>query len=604
MVSHRRVHQLIVSVYLVGMLIATVIGFGGAWFRLGNAVPTAMAIDPVDELQQQINDNQKMLDMSVNATKPLESEVVKLSQRLQSAQATIRNLQTEQQKKQDEIKEKEADMADQYAIFTSRIDQQYRQTRTMSPIVTLMNTWKASQGQKALKYTLLLAERDRQILDDISGNILELQQAKATAADQEKRLASLQVTLNGQKAFFEKEIAGAKAYQAELETKIADLTSQQQEILARKFDSAPVPKLAVTGIGGCSSDIGKSPGFSNAIGFFSYGVPNKVGLNQYGAKGRAESGQTYKDILKAYYDDFSLTDYNTDIRITVNGKNEYGQSFNNEGMNLEEYLKHLYEMPSGWPSEALKAQAVAARSYALARTNNGATPIPPNQSGQVVKKEKNAQAWIDAVNDTKGKVMVLDGKPITAWYSSTHGGVVLKTSQIGWSATAWTKQALDVSGSASNFVELNSRAYDRQSPWFYCDWGSRKEYNNTAWLKESEVVDIVNAFILWKLDHNTITHLGQTDQPTSDTWDAEKVRQEIKNRGGSPISSIESISTKWESSGITKTITVNGQSFDAQKFKNLFNLRAPANIQIKPTCQPNSDLNCSSMYALFNVEKQ
>ena len=146
---------------------------------------TARAVDPVEQLQQEINENQKLLDLSVNATKPLESEVAKLSQRLQSAQATIKNLQAEQVTKQKEIKQQELEMADQYEVFTNRIDQQYRQARTFSPLVTLMNTWKASQGQKAWKYSLLLAERDRQIMEDIGGNIIELQQAKATAADQE-----------------------------------------------------------------------------------------------------------------------------------------------------------------------------------------------------------------------------------------------------------------------------------------------------------------------------------------------------------------------------------------------------------------------------------
>jgi peptidoglycan hydrolase-like amidase len=40
-----------------------------------------------------------------------------------------------------------------------------------------------------------------------------------------------------------------------------------------------------------SSDIGKDPGFGNKFGFFTYGVPNRVGLNQYGAWGRAKAGQ-------------------------------------------------------------------------------------------------------------------------------------------------------------------------------------------------------------------------------------------------------------------------------------------------------------------------
>ena len=148
----------------------------------------------------------------------------------------------------------------------------------------------------------------------------------------------------------------------------------------------PVPLLAYTSLGGCSSDIGKSPGFSPRFGFFSLGVPNKTGMNQYGAKGRAEAGQSYEQILQAYYN-FDLADMGTGFNIIVNGKNEYGQEFNNESMNIEEYLKHLYEMPASWDMKALQAQAIAARSYALARTNKGQSSIPPNQSGQVVKKK-------------------------------------------------------------------------------------------------------------------------------------------------------------------------------------------------------------------------
>jgi SpoIID/LytB domain protein len=332
------------------------------------------------------------------------------------------------------------------------------------------------------------------------------------------------------------------------------------------------------------------------------GVPNKTGLNQYGAKGRAEAGKNYQDILGAYYNNVQIVDYGTGYNIKVNGTNSYKQTFNNETYNIEEYLKHLYEMPTSWNSEALKAQAIAARSYALARTNNGQNSIPPDESGQVVKKELNDQRWIDAVTSTSGKVMVQNGKPISAWYSSTHGGVVLRSGQIGWADTSWTKQIIDTpSNSAGGFGDLKANAYDRQSPWFFCDWGRRAEYNNTAWLKEDEVVDIVNAYILWEKDNSKIVHLGQTDKPTGDTWSAERVRQEL---GGSAINAISSIGVDWDSSGISQTIRVNGRGYNAQKFKNLFNLRAPANIQIKPSCQPDSGLNCSKMYALYEVVKE
>jgi peptidoglycan hydrolase-like amidase len=85
-------------------------------------------------------------------------------------------------------------------------------------------------------------------------------------------------------------------------------------------------------------------------------------MSQYGAYGRAKEGQNVDDILHAYYGNIEIKkDYSTDININVQGQGSY---------NIEEYVKRIYEMPAGWADkggmEALKAQAVAARSYALA----------------------------------------------------------------------------------------------------------------------------------------------------------------------------------------------------------------------------------------------
>ena len=60
-----------------------------------------------------------------------------------------------------------------------------------------------------------------------------------------------------------------------------------------------------------------------------------------------------------------------------------------------------------------------------------------------------------------------------------------------------------------------------------------KEYNSTAWLKPEEVTDIANAYLLYTLDKTAITHLGRTDSgDNSDTWDMNKVKEEIRNKKG------------------------------------------------------------------------
>jgi SpoIID/LytB domain protein len=558
--------------------------------------------DELDDINQQISQLTAAREQSIAATKPLEGELSKLNTQLDSIKAGIAKAQADLRALEASILLRENDFVEQYVLLSERVLSFYKSSRQPSSLFILFASGSGSNILKDLFYQQTVTDRDKGEIEKISLDLIALEADKQKAEEDRVRLADLQAKVDKEADFFRKEVAGAQAFQAQLSGQIAALSAKQQQLLAAKFSSAPVPLLAYTSLSGCSSDIGKSPGFSPRYGFFSYGVPNKTGLNQYGAKGRAEAGQDYEQILKAYYNDIQIVDYGTGFNITVNGTNEYGQNFDNESMNIEEYLKHLYEMPAEWNSKALKAQAIAARSYALARTNNGQTSIPPNQSGQVVKKEENDSSWKDAVKDTEGKVMVQGGSPISAWYSSTHGGVVLRSGQIGWSDKPWTKQAIDTSsGSAGSFSELRDNAYDKNSPWFFCDWGYRGEYNNTAWLKESEVVDIVNAYLLWQKDNNNIIHLSQTDESTSDTWSEEKVRQEL---GGEAITSISNIEVLWDNSGISQTIRVNGQNFNAQKFKNMFNLRAPANIQIKPACQPDSALNCSQMYGLYNVIKE
>ena len=112
------------------------------------------------------------------------------------------------------------------------------------------------------------------------------------------------------------------------------------------------------------------------------------------------------------------------------------------------------------------------------------------------------------------------------------------------------------------------------------------------------MADIVNVILLTKRDSGVSSNLYQVDKPNpegKETWDASRVRQELRNRGGTPFNSISDISVSPDfTSGMVSTITISGdggsQSFNGSEFKNFFNLRAPANIQI--------------VGPLFNIEKK
>jgi stage II sporulation protein D len=92
---------------------------------------------------------------------------------------------------------------------------------------------------------------------------------------------------------------------------------------------------------------------------------------------------------------------------------------------LEQYLYGVVpsEMPFTWASEALKAQAVVARSYALATRRSGAFDLYPDTRSQVylgVEHEK--PSTTAAVDATAGQVVLYQGQVAKTYFFSTSGG--------------------------------------------------------------------------------------------------------------------------------------------------------------------------------------
>ena len=94
---------------------------------------------------------------------------------------------------------------------------------------------------------------------------------------------------------------------------------------------------------------------------------------------------------------------------------------------LEEYIKDVVaaEVGSDWDMEALKAQAVISRTYALyqKRINGDSFYHIASSVLHQAYKGKNPDARIAyAVSETSGQILIFDGSPIEALYHSTCGG--------------------------------------------------------------------------------------------------------------------------------------------------------------------------------------
>ena len=112
-----------------------------------------------------------------------------------------------------------------------------------------------------------------------------------------------------------------------------------------------------------------------------------------------------------------------------------------EEVGLDEYLYHVVsaEMPANYELEALKAQAVVARTYTVYKIQN-----PKHENADICDDSNCCQAWVskeerlarwketerednwkkikECVDATKGKIITYENKPINAFFHANSGG--------------------------------------------------------------------------------------------------------------------------------------------------------------------------------------
>lgn len=529
-------------------------------------------------IDEEIADITKQIADLENSIAPLKKESTGLQSKITSAKSQITSISNQVDNISQKLIEKESDLEVQKLLLAERVKRYYKNSKSYNPFLMLFSNSDNKNGSLFEQYAWYqsIISQDKNTITQYTTDITTLNNNKNKLELEKNKLAQVKKDLESRSNFLATEIKKAETYKAELSAK-------QKELEAQKIASLNLPTSV--GSGGnmlCTDDRKTDPGFGAGFAFFTFGIPHHVGLNQYGAYGRAKAGQSYKDIINAYFNNVT---FEKKPNITINVKG-YGS------MPLETYLLGIYEVPESWPIEALKAQVIAARSYALSYTNNGANEICTTQACQVYKGGNKGGQWEQAVKATEGEVITQGGQVVTAWFASTAGGYTYSSSDVGWKSTGWTKNTRDASGDINSFEDLMNKAYDKDSPCFYSAQGYRKEYNKSAWLKPSEVADIVNSILLSQKDSSVNNNLLPPDQGG---WSMDQIKNELKNRGITPYNTINSVSVSWDKgSGRTTQISLSGDvgsvSFDGSTWKSYFNSRAPANIAI--------------VGPLYNVEKR
>ena len=126
---------------------------------------------------------------------------------------------------------------------------------------------------------------------------------------------------------------------------------------------------------------------------------------------------------------------------------------------VEDYLKGVVpsEIPASWYMEALKAQAVAARTYAVSYTNNSIPygyHVVDNQNSQVYNGiNKEYSSTNKAVEETENQLIYYNNNLISAFYHSTSGGKTADSGNV-WNYTLpYLKSKEDVFSNISPHTE-------------------------------------------------------------------------------------------------------------------------------------------------------
>jgi stage II sporulation protein D len=136
-----------------------------------------------------------------------------------------------------------------------------------------------------------------------------------------------------------------------------------------------------------------------------------------------------------------------------------------EALPPEEYLLGIREVPFAWPDEALKTQAVAARTYlaftlAGGRTATGrehgydicATTACQVYAGVAGLSSADGVRWRQAIAATAGEILLHEGRPVQALYSSTAGDRTRESEDIFPGLDVPYLAAVDSPGEDSPFV--------------------------------------------------------------------------------------------------------------------------------------------------------
>lgn len=542
-------------------------------------VATVVLADELDDINDEKDDKQTEKNQQQNHLGGVNYAIGTTSSNLSAVSAQIAAIESQMQTLQQEKATLEAEIvvldaeitaaADEYAQgyeeYTNSVVELYKLTSdhqnevmyVFAEFEDVENVVYFSSVQGSLLDNLLKLEEK---LLSYQEKQRKLDEDKATLVANESEMLLLQEDLEIQKAQYQSLLAAQKAEKSrvlaeisELDQEIAALDEEARRIIAAKYPSTPS-----SGGGSNTKPVGST------TGYYKVTVQNSAGsvISEKYLEGPIRvSAQNYMSVNGSYlYQGVLEVRDNTNVYLI-------------NDIPMEKYLLGLGEMPSSWGmnggSEALKAQAVIGRAYAVANLGKRAgyyydlvdSTDDQNYVGYWKAIENSGgvdygQYWSQAVTSTSGKVVTLNGAFVATYYSSSAAGHTLSTQEV------WGGYRAHCIGVSDWTDPASGTSYDSVagSPYTYWNAGG-----STGTVTDSILVNIINYAI------DTYGLGSHIDQKVGTITGL----QYVYNTGSSTITTDTKRTTSLIITGTAGTWTMN-----ADYFRIAYNVVAPGKLAL------------------------
>lgn len=219
---------------------------------------------------------------------------------------------------------------------------------------------------------------------------------------------------------------------------------------------------------------------------------------------------------------------------------------------LETYLKYVVpsEMPASYAAEALKAQAVCARTYAYRQILNESlsdyhAQVDDSVSYQVYNNTVRQPSADQAVDATTGKILTCEGEPITAYFFSTSSGhtstdeVWDESSDEAYLASVYLgeEEAPDISTEEAFAAFITSRdenSYEAEDGWYRWQVTLPIEYLNSR-IEKFGIGTLNSLEIVRRSDGGAVENLTVHGSAGDQTLSGEYEIREVFSTKGYPV---------------------------------------------------------------------